>query len=84
MVGCRMRTQGGGRWRREAEIAEDNARANSRRDGIGKTTGFSRRLRARKSDLNLIRVSPCRPTANINALHRTVRTRESPASQPPD
>ena len=55
----------------DAGKTEDNARANGRRDGIRKTSRLSRRLRARKSDLDLVRASPCRPAADINAPHRT-------------
>ena len=60
-------------WRRVFGVAGDagktgdGARANSRQDGIGKTSGLSRRLRARKSDMDPVRASPRRPAATINA-----------------
>ena len=44
--------------------------------GSGKPVGLSRRLRARKSDLDPVRASPCRPAAIINAPHQTGRTHD--------
>ena len=63
-------------------MTEDSARANSRRDGTGKTSGISRRLRARKSDKEPIRASPCRPAATLNAPRQTGRAHESRALRP--
>ena len=54
----------------DAGKTEGNAKANSHRDGIGKTSGPSRRLRARKSDRNPARASRRRPAAAINAPRR--------------
>ena len=51
----------------DAGKTEDSAKANSLRDGIWKTSGTSRRIRARRSDRALVRASPCRPAATINA-----------------
>lgn len=54
----------------DAGNTEDNARANGRRDGIGKTIWLSKRLRTGESGLDLVRASPCRPATDINAPRR--------------
>ena len=47
-----------------------DSQANGHRDGIGKTSGLSRRLRARKCNMDPVRASPCRPAATINVPHQ--------------
>ena len=49
---------------------KDSAGANSHQDGIGKIGGLLGRLRARKSDMDPTRASPCRAAAILNAPHQ--------------
>ena len=70
-----MKTQGGGGGsrRRGKSLVKCNGEQPSRRDRENQE--LSRRLRARKTDLDLVRASPRRSAENINARTKRPDTR---------